>query len=255
MCHKRCWWLWTYCGRPDCFQSSPAVIDYPVGIAQVARPAFCPAWGKIEWTGSCYTGWSHRVQHLLDFLSKVAIELHTVVSESSSALTELNKWFFSPKSLRAPDSFAVELLTPVFQIWNVHTIYCWSYFLHIFHNICENDRLKTQSEIIPFSLKYMLGLLCFRREMFVFAQTSLQDKGGYQRYQNTLELFLEGSLKAVAAGAPVLGSVFVFGPSCWLLLLMGRVCIRLTQVAFSDSSDKHAQRYRERMILQLFFSL
>lgn len=70
-----------------------------------------------------------------------------------------------------------------------------------------------------------------------------------KRYQNILDLLLEGSLKAVAAGNPVMGSASVFGPSCWLLLVMRRVCIRLTRVLFSDSSGKHAQRYRERIIL------
>lgn len=107
------------------------------------------------------------------------VEFHTVVSESSSALAEPNKWFFSPKSLGTPDSFVVELSTPAFQIdW-------LSYYFHVSHNSCENDRLETQGEIIPFSLKYMLGFLCFRRGMFVFAQTSLRGGEGYRKDTRT----------------------------------------------------------------------
>lgn len=177
MCHKRRRWLRTHCGTPDCVQSSPTVTDYPVGIAQVPCSAFYLAWGKTEWTDSYYTDWRHECSIYWTSSLIQPTKIPVVVSESSPALAELNKWFFNPKSLRTPDSFAVQLLTPVFHIRNADTIYYWSYFLHIFHKSCENDRLKTQSEIIPFSLKDMLGFLCFGREMFVFAQTSPPDKG------------------------------------------------------------------------------
>lgn len=113
------------------------------------------------------------------------VEFHTLVSGSSSALAEPNKWFFSPKSSGTPDSSVVEQLTPTFQIRNVHTIKWSSYYLHVSHNSCENDRLETQGEIIRFSLKYMLGFLCFRRGMFVFTQTSLQGEEGYQKDTRT----------------------------------------------------------------------
>lgn len=73
-----------------------------------------------------------------------------------------------------------------------------------------------------------------------------------KRYQNMLELLPEESWKAVAAGNPVMGSVFVFGPSELAFAGDGQ---SVHQVLFSDSSNKHAQRYREDnlIILVVFF--
>lgn len=88
------------------------------------------------------------------------MELHAVFSESTSAPAVVHELFFSPKDLRTPNNFAGELLTPVLK--PTHFILL-KLLLHTFRIGCANDFWKTQSVIIPFSLKYMLGFLSFRR--------------------------------------------------------------------------------------------